>query len=285
MWIIFTILSAFLDSLKVLFGKKGTNRLDHFVVAWSQWVFALILLIPLLFISKPSIPPDSFWPILIMSGLINTVSTILFWKTVGRSDISLVLPIASSFPILLLITSPIITHEFPSIFGVIGVIATIAGTYLLNLSKRVKGIWEPFKRIISDSGLRPIFIVIILWSIASNLDKIAVQRSSPLFYITTLHIFVTITLFPLIIIRKQLKNVFSSPLKLLPIGVASGSSLALQMFALSGAIVPYVLTVKRLNVFFSIIWGSIFFHEKQIRERLIGAMVMIIGVVIVILFG
>jgi len=285
MWVFFILCSAFLDSLKVLFGKKGTNRLDHYAVAWSQWIFALFLLVPLLILSKPTHPSASFWPVLFLSGLTNALSTILFWKTVSQSDISLVLPLATSFPILLLITSPIITHEIPSLIGVIGIITTIIGAYFLNLSKRVKGVWEPLKHIFTDPGLRPILIVMILWSIASNLDKIAVQQSSPLFYITCLHIVVTALLAPILISKKQIPIVIKSARRLAPIGLASGSSLALQMMAITGAIVPYVLTVKRVNVFFTIIWGSIFLHEKQIRERLIGAIVMVIGIVLVTLYG
>ena len=285
MWIFYIVCSAFLDSLKVLLGKKGTNRLDHTAVAWSQWVFALFLLIPLLIISKPTSPSSSFWSILVLSGVCNTISTMLFWRTVSQSDISLVLPLASSFPILLLITSPILTHEFPSAIGIIGIMTTIIGAYFLNLSKRVKGAWEPLKHIFTDPGLRPILIVMILWSIASNLDKIAVQQSSPLFYITCLHIFVAALLSPILISKKQLPIVIKSAGRLAPIGLASGSSLALQMLALTGAIVPYVLTVKRVNVFFTILWGSIFLHEKQTRERLVGALVMVTGIVLVTLFG
>jgi len=51
------------------------------------------------------------------------------------------------------------------------------------------------------------------------------------------------------------------------------------------AIVPYVITVKRLSLFFSVLFGGLFLHEQQIRGRMFGALVMIMGAVVIGLWG
>jgi uncharacterized membrane protein len=51
------------------------------------------------------------------------------------------------------------------------------------------------------------------------------------------------------------------------------------------AIVPYVISIKRLSLFFSVLFGWLLLHEKQIRVRMLGAVVMIIGAFVIGLWG
>jgi uncharacterized membrane protein len=51
------------------------------------------------------------------------------------------------------------------------------------------------------------------------------------------------------------------------------------------AIVPYVITVKRLSLFFSVLFGGFLLHEQQIRGRILGAFIMILGAVMIGLWG
>ncbi|MCK4555658.1 MAG: hypothetical protein KAT83_03550 [Candidatus Aenigmarchaeota archaeon] len=46
----------------------------------------------------------------------------------------------------------------------------------------------------------------------------------------------------------------------------------------------YVIAVKRTNTLFSVVFGAIFFKEKNIRGRLLGAALMVLGVAIISLF-
>ena len=45
----------------------------------------------------------------------------------------------------------------------------------------------------------------------------------------------------------------------------------------------YVIAIKRTSVCFGVIWGHLIFHEKGVKERLTGAIVMVLGVVLIIL--
>ncbi len=285
MWIITIIFSAFFDSLKPLFGKKWSNNIDLNIIGWAQWFFALFLLVPILLILKLPQPDNYFWPVLCLSAVLNATATILYWKSIALSDLSLVLPIASITPIFLLITSPIITHEIPSFIGAIGIIITVVGAYVVNLSRRIGGFWQPLKHIFSDKGLRFAFIVSIIWSITSNLDKVAIKHSSPMVYITYLHVLLAVFLLPIVIYKKQFKNTIRNAKKLILVGLASGASLALQMYAFLGAIVPYVVSIKRISILFGVIFGNLVFKEKQFKERFLGSLIMLIGIAMILLFG
>jgi hypothetical protein len=51
------------------------------------------------------------------------------------------------------------------------------------------------------------------------------------------------------------------------------------------AIVPYVITVKRLAIFFSVLAGGLLLAERQLGGRITGAAVMIAGVAVIALWG
>jgi len=51
------------------------------------------------------------------------------------------------------------------------------------------------------------------------------------------------------------------------------------------AIVPYVITVKRLAIFFSVLAGGLLLAERQLGGRITGAAVMIAVVAVIALGG
>jgi uncharacterized membrane protein len=46
-------------------------------------------------------------------------------------------------------------------------------------------------------------------------------------------------------------------------------------------LVGYVTTLFKLSAVLTIVWARVFLHEGQIRERLLGASVMVVGGVLV----
>jgi len=46
--------------------------------------------------------------------------------------------------------------------------------------------------------------------------------------------------------------------------------------------VDYVIAVKRISAVLSVFWGRLIFKEKEIRERVLGATIMVLGVFIII---
>ena len=56
-----------------------------------------------------------------------------------------------------------------------------------------------------------------------------------------------------------------------------------HMTAISLTLVTYVIAIKRTSVIMSVLWGAIIFKEKGIKERLVGAVIMVLGVVLIVL--
>jgi len=284
---LFAILTAIAVSIKGVFSKKSVMKMDEYPVSWSLRFFAFLFLAPLLWFMKIPSLGDQFWIALLIGGSLNAVTTVLFIKAIKHSDLSIVSPISTFTPLFLLITSPIIVGEFPGIFGLMGVGFIVIGSYVLNIKEKRNGCLAPFKALLKEKGAQLMLIVAFLWSITSNIDKIGVQNSSPVFWVIAINAFIAIVLFPIILRhpRKNLKQISSGLKTLVPIGLLSAIALVFQMIAISLILVIYVTSIKRISVVMSVLWGHLFFKEKNIKEKLAGVIIMIAGVFLITLLG
>lgn len=283
MWLIFALLNAFFESVSNAFSKNGAQKIDVLSAAWSQRFFALLILIPLSLATNSFHPVSTtFWVAVMTSAILNTLTTILFIKAVKDSPLSLVLPIVNFTPVFLLITSPIMLGEFPKPLGFVGILTTVVGSYILNLSQKIHGPFEPILSIVKEKGSRLMLLIAIVWSITSNIQKIAVNNSNPILVAFSEGCIILLFLTMILLLKKiSFKKIFQNSTMLAPIGVASGLSIVFQMIAISMTLVPNVLSIKRTSTLFGIAWGRIFFKEKNIQERLIGTLIMILGVVLI----
>ncbi len=289
LWILFAFLGAFCESLKDVFSKKALNsirNIDEYVAAWSMRFFALPFLLSLLLFVEIPVIGDGFWGALLVSGGLNTVTTILYMKALKLSDLSVTVPMVTFTPLFLLVTSPIILGEFPGGFGILGIILIVMGSYMLNIKKRRDGFFAPFRALLNEKGPRLMLCVAFIWSISSNFDKIGVVNSSPVFWTASLNLFLTMTLLPIMFLKSDscISQVKNNVKALLPIGFFTAMMHLFIMTALSLTLVAYVIAIKRTNALFGVLWGALFFKEKNIKERLVGALIMVAGVLLISLF-
>jgi len=285
LWFIFSFFTAFFESLKDVFSKKSLKNIDEYVVSWSLRFFALPFLVPLLFfIEIPSLG-NKFWLALLIGGSLNVITTILYMKAIKHSDLSITVPMVTFTPLFLLLTSPLIVGEFPSFFGLIGVLLIVAGSYTLNIKQRHEGYLAPFKALLKEKGPKLMLLVAFIWSITSNIDKIGVQNSSAIFWVITTDIFIALIMFPIMIYksRTNMHHIRTSYKVLLPIGLFSAIASIFQVIAISLTLVAYVISIKRTSAIMSVLFGHLIFKEEGVKERLLGAVIMVIGVLFIVL--
>lgn len=261
-------------------SKKGLITTDEYIISWSLRFFSFPFLLPLLFFINIPVLGDMFWVALLVSGSLNVVTTILYMKAIKYSDLSITVPMVAFTPLFLLMTSPFIVGEFPALPGLIGVFLIVIGSYVLNIKEKQNGYLFPYRALLNEKGPRFMLIVAFIWSITSNFDKIGIQNSSPIFWVIAINAFVATLLFPTMISRSRNKlDQISTEYKwLLCVGLFSALTLIFQMTALSLTLVVYVIAIKRTSTVMSVLWGSLMFKEKGIHERLLGAVIMILGI-------
>jgi uncharacterized membrane protein len=278
-------LTAFFESVKDLFSKRGLQAVDEYIASFSFKFFSLPFLIPFVFIFGIPHLGSNYLIALIIDGLLNVVTITLYMRAIKVSDLSITLPLLAFTPLFLLLTSPLILGEYPAPLGILGVMLIVFGSYLLNISKVNDGLLGPFKALLKKKGPKLMLLVAFLFSITSNIDKIGVQNSSPIFWAFSINVFVMLAIIPLIFFKSEhdFSSIKTDFKVLFPIGFFSALTIIFQMIAISLTLVAYVISIKRVSVVFGVLWGRFFFNETGIKERLSGTLVMVLGVVLITL--
>ncbi|BAU13840.1 hypothetical protein LEP3755_43830 [Leptolyngbya sp. NIES-3755] len=285
-WLAFAILTAFFESLKDVSSKHSLKNLDVYIVAWVANIFAVIFLVPLLLLSGvPKIEPQ-FWIALFIGGSLNVVSFILYVRALQVADLSLTVPLVTLTPLFLLVTSPLIVHENPTGADAIGILLIVIGSYVLNLRERKNGYFAPLRALVRNQGSRFMLMVAFIWSITSNFDKIGVVHSSPLFWSTALYSYLAVGMFPIAVFnsRRKFHQILPNLKPLMLIGFFHAIAITFQMIAVTYTLVTQVIAIKRMSALISVLFGHFLFHERGLRERLLGAAIMVFGVIVMTLF-
>jgi len=302
-WFPLALLGAISQATYSFSVKVLLRWIPPFFLAGYSFLTASLVLFSLILAS--GIPPlgPGLVPAVAATVIINTVATILFYRALSTTDLSLCVPMLAFTPLFLILTSFIILGEIPSPAGAAGIFLVAAGAFLLTQKSghgQSASLLTPFLTLRHDRGVRSMLIVAFLYSLSVNYDKEVVINSSPLFG-SALIFFLLAIIFLLIAVStgttcsfaaKEPDPVPSHPpfpySRFFTYG-AVGMILATEGISINTAytmaIVPYVITIKRLSIFFSVLFGGLLLHEQYIRGRMLGAVVMITGAVVIGLWG
>ncbi len=177
--------------------------------------------------------------------------------------------------------------QLPNTWGIAGIALIVVGSYVLYSSELAKGLLAPFRAIIKERGSFYALVVAFIWSITSNLDKIAIDNSSTFSYLLIINIGVVVLLTVYLLwhqkhsFLQQTKQHF----RLLSLTAFVGSvAVAFQMLAIQLILVPYVIALKRGGtVLGGILIGRYGFTEQQhTTSRMLGGIIMILGVLFIL---
>ncbi len=276
--------AAFFQSLNDVFAKKGTEKVNEYVLAWGTRFLSLPLILPILFFTGMPLLASGFWMTAVVKALLGVVVTILYIRALKHSDISVTVPMTAFTPLFLLVTSPLMVGEFPSPTGLVGVVLLVAGAYLMEVDKRVDGIAAPFRALLERQGPRLMLLVAVIWSVTSNLDKIGVTQSSPLFWVVSTNTLTALFLVPILLYgaEKELDELPRYWKAIGAVGLFKALTMVTQMVALEFTLVAYVIALKRTSILMSVGWGHALFQDENIRQRLAAAALMVVGAVVIL---
>jgi drug/metabolite transporter (DMT)-like permease len=299
MWLFLASLTAFFEACKDATGKQSLKTLDEYSVLFGFMSVGVVMLCPVLWLSG-GIPPlqPNFWWALLIGGSLNILAFTLYVRALKIADMSLTVPLVTLTPLFLLATSPLIVQEWPTWADGIGVILLVIGSYALNLQAPAMGsppvlpselsssvnVFSPLLAMARNPGSRLMLCVAFIWSITSNFDKIGVISSSPLFWAFSLFAVIAAGMIPFVFRPGRGLKPLIAQWRLMGVtGGFNAIAVTFQMWALTMAPVAQVIAVKRMSALLSVLLGHFFFGEKGLRSRLIGAAIMVSGVVMMAL--
>jgi drug/metabolite transporter (DMT)-like permease len=279
-WVVLSLVAAFTLATSDALTKRALATHNEYIVAWLRLVFTLPPLFALLsFIPIPKLDKD-FYTAFILALPLEILSIVMYIKALRLSPLSLTLPFLALTPIFLIVVSYLILGEKVSLLGGVGILLVAAGSYTLNIRRIKEGIFEPLKVITREKGSMLMIGVAFIYSITSSLGKMAIEHSSALFFGITYFTVLTLFFTPFALYKGREVKGKAALSALLP-GIFYALMVVSHMVAISLAKVAYVISVKRMSLIIGVLYGYLLFKEENIRERLVGAMLMFIGFVMV----
>jgi drug/metabolite transporter (DMT)-like permease len=280
------LISAFLQA-GLNFLIKGSDR--KIALATGASLLRVIVFFPVIVWGRSllgggglNITPWS-WIGIVACAFVGMVFHLLVATAYDREDLSIVYPVTRSFgPIFILIFALILLGERVSLLGLVGILITIFGSYVIHLpSFKPSDLYLPFKALKS----KPFLFSMgggVCTAIYSLINKRNLEVVDPLtlYYLIITCMTVFLVIFLLTRGRvNEIREEFNHNLKsLLLIGFMGFISAALFLFALRMSKVSYLGSARNVSIVFGVILGSFFLQEGYGRIRFLASLLILAGI-------
>ena len=307
LWILLALLGAVTNAGYFIIIKRYIKTIDPRILTGIGFTCGGFLLFTVSALRGFPVIGQDFFLAVAITAILNIISLSLIFKALSSSDLSLSIPMLSFTPIILIGTSYLLLNEVPSVAGIAGICIIVIGSYVLNISAEDKHFLDPVKSMLRKRGSWYMLIVAFLFAVSINFDKIAMLNSDPFFgmALTVLAIggsFVLMAAYTLIsgrnMARKRDYPHYVAPVSGFPlfppkkyftlaslIGIFVAIEAASINVAYTLQIVPYVIAIKRLSIIFVVLYGTLVFSEGETGKRLMGAVLMVAGAIIIVLYA
>ena len=287
MWFYLALATSLISAVSVIFSKKILKGVSPSVLTWCTLLLATPIIA--IFAIKEGIPDLNILFAVGVAGsvLFYTISTVARFRAMKIADLSAIYPLVALGPIFTLIVAflpPL--NERPSPIVIIGVLVTLFGTYILNISNAKKGLLKPIKLLFENKASALMILSILLGSVVVVFDKLAINNTLPkntTFVLLIENILIVGGLLPILYFRNKNfgRQIFENKKLFIILGVLNAFSTILVFLALGGGSVGIVSTILRAQLLFVLLFSFIFFRDKPRSETIIGSIIMILGVILI----
>jgi transporter family protein len=288
MWFSLSLLSALFQVLRNMSMKHLGHMLDDTINVWGRFTFILPFLA--VFVLWHGIPPlrPGFWIYVILFGIAQTAGTLSLSKALKLSDISIVTSLWKISLLFLVIFAFFTLGETPSLLGLLGLVVSVIGVYLLNIHKSRISVWAPLRELFVDRGLRFTLLAAVLYAPTVVLIKQAIVLSDVYFANLMAYLAASLTVLPLAL-RRSARHFGHIPrhwLSFLNMGLFACLASVCHSMAYELTLTSYVEAVKQAEILFALMIGSLVFHERaRVRAILPGSLTMMVGIILLKLGG
>lgn len=278
------IISALMHALWNLLVKRSRHKT---VFIWWMFVASgglFTLTIP--FLPEPFQQPDAHTLLMVSLGAVCFVLYHLFNGRAYRGgDLSVVYPLCQTSMIYVPLWGMTLLGERLSAVGACGILLVVFGTYSIQMQRLSLGeMVRPFRNLRTPS-VRDALAAGFIYSIGSIAEKSGVRNYSPL-YFTYLLVLIMFFLMTFNIFRPKYRPMIGEELRenwllILCSGPIMMASFLTFRYGLNLSPVSYAVPVRQVSIVVGVLIGIIFLRESFGRIRLISAMFIMAGVVLI----
>jgi len=261
--------------------KKSDRKI---VFIWWFLLMSAIIYIPMLLYFLPAFSiPTGGWYCIVASGLIHAVYFGCMGRAYQRGDLSLVYPLArGSGPLFVPMLAVALLGEEIALLGGIGILFIIGGIYCIHLRSFTGAAFlEPFAALRGGASLWALFTGLAI-AFYTLVDKVGVGLVYPPVYIYVMMLITWLLITPWVLIRERdgLKSEWQRHKgAIVVVGFLSGFTYLMILFALTMSKVSYVAAVREVSIVLSAYFGIVYLGERHGRQKLLGALLITLGVI------
>jgi len=273
--------SALLHAGWNVLAKKSNRKI---VFIWWFLLVSAVLYLPmfLYFLPKKIITPAGWW-FAFGSGVIHFLYFYFLGRAYQSGDLSLVYPLSRAIaPIVVAIVAVIFVGEQIRTAGCIGIMAVVSGIFIIHLrSFSRNSLAEPLAALRGEASIWAILTGLTI-ATYSLVDKIGVRLVEPPVYIYLIN-FITWLLLSPFILKTEAGRIIAewhkNRLNIVVVAILVTASYLMILVALRMAHVSYVVAVREMSIVFSVVLGVVLLKERYGKQKLMGSVLIIIGVV------
>jgi uncharacterized membrane protein len=287
--IVSALIASLFKSGKSLTAKAASTGTNEYVATFSMRLITGFILF-VVAITGLTTTQLNLTPVLIGAIIVNTFLlgslAVLSNRAYKLADTSLVAPLIGLTPIMSILPTVLLVDDTFTLLGIVGIFLTGIGGFII-LSNGEFTI-SRYKKSLSNPGIKSVFIFLLFVGFIPPIDKIGVQNTSPLIwpfiinFSSGLFILAVATIFGKIehstITRRNIGV-------LLLFGVLNAGIWVGQSFAYEVMNPSYVQSIKRVSVIITVILGNNIYNEEYLLIRVTGSILIVLGILLLTLFG
>lgn len=289
-WFYLAFISAVFSAFAAISEKKVLSKMDALDFSFFVSVITLIFSIPFFFDAPFDISLSIPLIILFIKAILSALAFLSVMLAIKSLEISEALPLLALSPGLVAILGVLLIQDRLVFNEWIGLFLMLVGTYILELRKDDRSIFDPFKTLLSFKKYKYIFFALILFSITSLVDRILLKdlKLPPFTFMAYQQLFFAFIFTILFFFRnKKISGALSAISRnifflIILISLFTVIYRYTQIEATKLAPVALVLSVKRLSVLMAIIVGGKLFRENNILKRAIATIIILAGLIILL---
>ena len=289
MWVALAFASAAFLGCYDFFKKVSLKDNSVIAVLFLNTLFSTLIFAPFIFFSRsgaiasgalfvPELSVEALL-LLLLKAVIVLSSWVCGYIGLKHMPITIVAPIQSTRPVLVLIGACLLFGEVLNVYQWIGVVIAIISVFSLSRCSQKEGIYFA-----SSRWVMFVAVSAILGAVSALYDKFLMRSMEPIAVQSWFNLYQCVMMGCIALIFKalspaQLARKFQWRWSILMISLflAVADFCYFSALAQDGAMIAVVSMIRRGNVVVSFIFGAFLLHEKNIMAKAVDVILIIIG--------
>lgn len=291
MWLALAFFSAVLLGFYDVFKKQSLKDNAVLPVLFLNTVFSSLVFLPFIVLSHCSnlldgtlfFVPDAGWEeyrFLLVKSCIVLASWIFGYFAMKHLPITIVGPINATRPVMVLVGALLLFGERLNLYQWIGVLLAVFSFFLLSRSGKKEGI--DFK---SDRWVLFLILAAVLGAVSGLYDKYLLKQLNPMLVQSWYNLFQVFIMCPILALLWYPNRKSTTPFRwkwtiiLISLFLCAADFVYFYALSFDDSMISIVSMVRRGSVIVSFLMGALVFHEKNLKNKALDLLLVLIGMI------